>query len=51
MTPWHYAGFGIVHDGDREDCEPCMAARQMLVDAVNAEPFGFSTDYRPEDSR
>ncbi|WP_283612359.1 hypothetical protein [Mycolicibacterium poriferae] len=50
-TEWHYAGFGITHPGQREDCKTCVAARQMFVDAVNAEPFGFSTDYREGDDQ
>ena len=34
-TDWHYAGFGITHTGSRENCEPCMTARQMAVEAWN----------------
>lgn len=35
---WHYAGFGITHAGQREECEPCILSRLMVI-AAAYEPY------------
>lgn len=32
---WHYVGFGIIHQGPRDQCDTCVLSQQMAVAAWN----------------